>query len=228
MRQLPRMQVDHIGAEKCPVIVIDNFVADPEALRAEAAQLRYAKMGAYYPGVRALVPDARVAEYMPDIVDLIASVFGFSRNVALVNAMYSLVTTPRSELAVIQRLPHYDGFEAENIALLHYLSPPGNSSGTAFYRHRSTGYEYVDQQRYAPYSAALERDVAQHGLPPPDYIVGETPIFEQTYAYEPKFNRALIYRGHMLHSGNIPEDLILSDDPRVGRLTANTFLRGEN
>jgi hypothetical protein len=39
-------------------------------------------------------------------------------------------------------------------------------------------------------------------------------------------DRLLIYRGSLLHSGLIPPNMALSDDPHRGRLTANIFVRG--
>jgi hypothetical protein len=180
-------------------------------------------MGEFYPGIRATVPDARVNMFIAPIVDLMAQVFGMASEINLLSAMYSIVTTPPAALAPIQRLPHYDGLEAERIAVLHYLSGPPHG-GTAFFRHRSTGYETVSQARYPQFAVALERDVARHGLPDAAYIDGDTPIYEQTARFEAKVNRALIYRGHLLHCGVIPVNQPLVGDPRTGRLTVNTFL----
>ena len=223
----PTVRIDYIGEERQPVIVIDDFVADPMALRAEAEALSYSVMGAFYPGIRAPVPEQTIDQFMAPIVDLIAETFGFRGCVSLLNAAYSIVTTPPAQLAPIQRLPHYDGLDAERIALLHYLSPAAQG-GTAFYRHRSTGYETVSQPRYARFAAALEADVARHGLPPPSYIAGDTPIYEQIARYDAKVNRALIYRGYSLHCGVLPPNQPLSADPRFGRLTVNTFLVGSD
>ena len=209
------------------MIVIDNFVSDPHALRTEAASLDYGVMGPFYPGVRAPVPAATLNQFMPPLIDLIAHTFGFRGHIRLLDAAYSLVTTPPAQLAPIQRLPHYDGLDRERIALLHYLSPPA-FGGTAFYRHRSTGYNYVSRARAAHFAAALEADVARFGLPEPGYINGDTRIYEQTAHYPAKFNRALIYQGFTLHSGVIPPDQPLSADPRHGRLTVNTFVMGSD
>ena len=96
----------------------------------------------------------------------------------MISAGYSIVTTRPAELTPIQRLPHFDGLEPERIALLHYLSG-AEQGGTAFYRHRSTGYETITADRHAAYDAALHRDVARHGLPVPAYISGDTPIYER-------------------------------------------------
>ena len=44
---------------------------------------------------------------------------------------------------------------------------------------------------------------------------------------EAKADRVVIYQGSLLHSGIIPPDMPLSDDPRVGRLTANLFVQAQ-
>jgi hypothetical protein len=41
-------------------------------------------------------------------------------------------------------------------------------------------------------------------------------------------DRMLIYHGSLLHSGVIPPGMLLTEDPREGRLTANLFLLGGN
>ncbi|HEY5806996.1 MAG TPA: DUF6445 family protein, partial [Povalibacter sp.] len=52
----------------------------------------------------------------------------------------------------------------------------------------------------------------------------DTPLFERIARYEAVFNRALIYRGSLLHSVNVPNDFVPDTNPRTGRLTLNTFL----
>lgn len=218
-------QVHHVGRERQPVIVIDDFVPDPHSLIDEAAQLEYTKVGPHYPGVRASVPPARVRAFLEPIVDLLFSTFQCGTELQVLDAFYSLVTTRPAELRPIQRLPHFDGLERERLALLHFLSTD-RESGTAFYRHRSTGLESVDATHYPAFSAAVTRDAAVHGLPEPMYISGDTPMYEQVAAFEGRFNRMLIYRGHVLHCAHLPNGLSYSSDPRVGRLTVNTFLMG--
>jgi hypothetical protein len=58
------------------------------------------------------------------------------------------------------------------------------------------------------------------------YINGSNQFFEQIGAIEAVPDRLIIYQGSLLHSGIIPAGMNLSPDPRVGRLTANFFLRG--
>ena len=217
--------VDHIGQERQPVIVIDDFVSDPGALRAKAEILDYRPMGRHYPGLRAEVAGADVDAFLSPVQKLIAEVFGFGEPAAIISAGYSIVTTRPDDLTPIQRLPHFDGFEAERVALLHYLDG-AECGGTAFYRHRATGFETISADRHAAYDTALHQDVARHGLPAAAYISGSTPIYEQTARFEARPNRALIYRGHLLHCADLPLDLDFAPDPRRARLTVNTFLMG--
>ncbi len=218
-------RVQHVGHERQPVIVIDGFVPDPQALIDEAAGLEYAEIGAHYPGIRAGVPATRLQAFLPPIVGLVCSTFGCGTRLQVLEAYYSLVTTRPTALRPIQRLPHFDGLERGRIALLHFLSTD-HSSGTAFYRHRSTGFESVDAVRYPSFSAAVTRDAATHGVPEAAYISADTPMYEQIASFEGQFNRALIYRGHVLHCAQLPVGVSYSASPRVGRLTVNTFLMG--
>lgn len=219
-----KISVEPIGREGQPVVVIDAFVPDPARLRAAAEALAYQPLGKHYPGLRAEVAPADVEAYMAPIVGLIGEVFG-ARSLDLVSAGYSIVTTRPADLAPIQRLPHFDGLEPERIALLHYLGGAGQG-GTAFYRHRATGFETISADRHAAYDAALRQDVARFGMPGPAYVRGDTPIFERIARFEARPNRALIYRGHLLHCADLPPDLDFTPDPKTARLTVNTFLFG--
>ena len=218
-----RCEQRRIGREAQTVLVIEDFVPDPQAMVEEACRQRYAIHGAYYPGLRAPVPVARLRACLAGLEGLVAEVFGITRWQVL-EAWYSLVTTPPAALAPIQRLPHYDGLEPGRLALLHFLGREVRG-GTAFYRHRGTGFESVDDRRFPAYRAQLEAGVARAGLPLPGYIAGDTTLFERTALIEARYNRAILYRGNTLHCADIPADLELSADPARGRLTVNTFLR---
>jgi hypothetical protein len=225
MSHHPTLTIIKHGAEQQPVIVIDDFVAQPEQLRDDASMLGFKPIGPHYPGVRAEVPSALVARFTKDIQATLAEVFELSNPLDIIESYYSLVTTPPDALTPIQRLPHFDSVEPNRIALLHYITP-NCRGGTAFFRHRATGYEVINQARLADYSAALESDIKSHGLPGAAYIAGDTKIYERVALYEAKFNRAIMYRGNTLHCADIPHGLDLSANPQLGRLTVNTFLRG--
>ncbi|TPG39861.1 hypothetical protein EAH79_12540 [Sphingomonas koreensis] len=205
--------------------MIDHFAPDPDRFIDDASFLSFKPIGPHYPGIRAVVAPAMLGNLLAALAPVAAEVFGAPR-LAVIDAFYSLVTTPPAALAPIQRLPHFDGVEPERLALLHYLSRD-ERSGTAFYRQRSTGFETVSAARLPAYRAALGADLAEHGMPGPAYIGGDTVIFDQIARHEGRFNRAILYRSNTLHCATIPDDIALSSDPAAGRLTVNTFLTAD-
>jgi len=213
-----------IGRGGHPVLVIDDFFPEVSALRADAAAKTFRPIGPHYPGIRAEVSPDLVSAFLRDLLPLIRETFAIPGEIGLIESLYSLLTTPEADLAPIQRLPHFDGLESERLALLHYLGA-ANMGGTAFYRHRATGYECVDHENYADYSAKLHDEVRRHGLPPAAYISGDTPLFEQIARFEARPNRALVYQGFLLHCADVPR-IKFSSDVATGRLTVNTFLMG--
>jgi hypothetical protein len=229
--QMPATQaitLNFVGHEQVPVIILDNFMPAPQQLVDDAAMLAFQPIGPYYPGVRAPVPMLLIQHFMSGALEaLIASTFGLAGPCDVLESYYSLVTTPPQRLAPIQRLPHFDSVEPERLALLQYLSPIAQG-GTAFFRHRTTGYERITALRMADYSKALEADIKIHGLPPARYIAGDTPLFKQIGHIEARFNRAILYPGNLLHCADIPADMQLSANPSIGRLTVNTFLLGKS
>jgi hypothetical protein len=223
MSDTTRTTIHHQGSERRPLIAIDDFWPDPDALREDAASLRMGPIGPHYPGVRALVPP-RLAETMRRrIAPLLTEHFGLDPVPAVSEAYYSLVTTTPSELAPIQRLPHFDGVEPGRIAVLLFLGH-GEQGGTAFYRQRSTGFESVDAARLDLFKAELQAGVQTHGMPEASYIAGDTALYECVAVQPARFNRALVYAGNTLHCAYLPPEVTLSADPLAGRLTLNLFL----
>ncbi|MES2453376.1 MAG: DUF6445 family protein [Pseudomonadota bacterium] len=219
----PDITVHHLGREKQPLVVIDNFAPNPDALRAAALAARFSPAEQYYPGIRAPLPTGYIPEQQPVIATIAADVFGQTGLAQVIDASFSMVTSEPAALSVAQRLPHCDAFAVERIALLHYLSPEGGD-GTAFFRHRSTGFETVDQARAPIYFDQLGAEIRYGGEPPLAYVAGDTPLFERTMLVEARYNRALIYRSYLLHSGAISPGALLAPDPASGRLTVTAFL----
>ncbi|NJC32942.1 hypothetical protein GGR88_000416 [Sphingomonas jejuensis] len=218
----PRIRLQHVGAEREPVVIVDDFAPDPDALVAAAQQSEFAPLGEFYPGPRVPAP----AGYLPSVGAVLAAVlrdgFGFRDRLTVRRALFSLVTTPPASLSLAQRIPHVDAVDPGAIAIVHYLSraPLG---GTGFFRHRATGFEVIDAARRPRFLAALKDDFARHGEPAAAYIDGDTPVFERIGAVDPAFNRAAIYRGSLLHCARVPDGAV-SADPATGRLTIASFL----
>jgi hypothetical protein len=219
----PRVTVRTIGREREPLVVIDDFAADPEALRAAAIAARFEPAMHHYPGIRATLSDGYLPAQTPVIAGVLNELFGQSGALEVIDASFSIVTTARAALSVSQRLPHCDAFVRNRIALIHYLSLD-DGDGTAFFRHRSTGFESVDQARLPIYTGQLDAELRHAGPPAAGYVADDTALFERTLLAEPRFNRALIYRSYVLHSGAIAPDAALSPDPATGRLTITGFL----
>jgi Family of unknown function (DUF6445) len=79
MNAIPPHRINYHGAEAQPVIIIDNFLAQPDLLIGDAAMLSFRPFGIHYPGVRAEVAPAIVARFMDGLEGLIADVFGLTQ-----------------------------------------------------------------------------------------------------------------------------------------------------
>lgn len=215
-----------IGNEQSPLLIVDNFIAEPEALLADAGQQHFVANSPYYPGVRAPAPLSYQQVLLQSLTPLLREVFALPAGALSFSVChYSLVTTPPAQLKLLQRIPHFDTTEKHALAAVHYLFH-GDQGGTAFYRHRKTGFETIDNSRAPTYFAALEAENDGPNIPGRDagYIAGDTPLFSQIAAAEGIFNRLIIYRRHALHSGIIPPGASLSADPAQGRLTISSFI----
>jgi hypothetical protein len=213
-----------IGTEAEPLIVIDGFANDPDALRSAAAQTPFGPAGAHYPGLCARLPESYLQDQLPIVARGLGRDFGSCRRIRVVDAQFSIVTISPDALDIRQRVPHFDAYGRDRIALIHYLSPE-HRDGTAFFRHRRTGFETIDETRAPEYFAQLASEV--EAMPPAGYIAEDTALFERTALVEAEYNRALLYRSYVLHSGAIARDAILSADPALGRLTVTAFLAVE-
>lgn len=220
-----KYSVAHVGNERSPVLIVDNFLSDPGVLIDYAAtHCEFDSVtDAFYPGVRAPIPQIYTFAVRSFLGDLISASLGLGASrVVKELATFSLATTPRAKLQVLQRLPHFDNTDDQQIAVLHYLCPT-ELGGTSFYRHRATGFETIRPHRLADYTQAVEAELKAHGPPPFEYITGDTTLFERIARFEAMPNRVLIYRSISLHSADIPQDFAFDSNPRSGRLTANTF-----
>ena len=217
------VRIGSIGGEAQPIAVIEDFAPDPGALRAFAAGAAFGPARNHYPGVRAALPAAYLADQLPVIVAAVADAFGRRGAAEVIDASFSIVSTPPGALAVPQRLPHVDAFGADRIALVHYLDPAGGD-GTAFFRHRATGFETVTEARRELFFRHLDTELRYGGPPPAAYVAGDTSPFECIHAEPAAYNRALLYPSWNLHSGAISPGAALSADPRRGRLTVTAFL----
>jgi hypothetical protein len=212
------------GAEKAPLLVFDNVVENPQELIEVAARSRFAPLGRFFPGVRAPAPMAYQQFLLTHLLPLLdGHFFAGAPKFKFLLCHYSVVTTPPSQLSMVQRIPHFDSTEGNGLASVHYLFKKG-FGGTAFYRHRKTGFESVDESRKEQYLRSLEGENGGPNMPGPEYINGDTALYEQIMNVDAFFNRLIIYRRNSLHSGAIEKDFVPGPDLLAGRLSINTFI----
>lgn len=227
LRSSLTFRLEHVGGEGEPVLIVEGLLREPEALVDYAAnQVQFKRADGPqggYPGLRAPAPLNYVEKVVRALQAPMSRAFDLS-NARLSRAQcnFSMVTRHPDELAPLQRIPHVDTVDPLQFAILHYLCGPVHG-GTAFYRHRATGFETITGDRVLAYETARDEEMrsadAEDG-----YIRGDTSHYEQTASFEAAFDRVLIYRSRVLHSGLIPAHADLDTDPRKGRLTANIFV----
>lgn len=221
---LANARVEQFSSQNHTIVHVGGLMGEPDAAIERASLQNFAQITPQYPGLRAPLDPATSRSWITALSPLLSRAFGEPDGEWQMQAWYSIVTLSPGQLAPIQRLPHVDGTDPRQVALMLYLHRTGHG-GTAFFRHRSTGLEALTAADWPRYKAALEGEIAQTGLPPAAYATDGAPLFERTYASEGAFNQAVFYRGNLLHSGVIDNTAPLAPDPRAGRLTINAFFR---
>ncbi|MFO6447791.1 DUF6445 family protein [Erythrobacter sp. NE805] len=205
------------------LVTVPGFLEHPEAAIEAATLQNFAKITPQYPGVRAALDPAVCRTWLGALGPLLDEAFGRAEGGWAMQAWFSLVTTPPAALLPIQRLPHVDGTDARQVAMMLYLHRTGHG-GTAFFRHKATGLEALTPETWPRYAAAVQAEYGR-ALPPAAYPTDGAPHFARTHVVAGHFNEAVFYRGNILHSGVIDNAAPLSASPREGRLTINAFFR---
>lgn len=224
-----RAFVKLVGGEKTPVIIIDDYGFDCGPVLQHAYNQPYCfDEKGYYPGVRARLPKSYAFSLLKPIYNKLIDIYAIPKQLNFSPQMgyYSLVTEPPANLSLLQRIPHFDSNNPYYFAILHYLNP-GNFGGTAFFKHKPTGYEKITGERVSEYMQISSQYFERNGEPPPAYITKSTDLYELCDTVEYKPNRLVIYPGNLLHSGLIDPGVDINSDPKTGRLTANIFVEFE-
>ena len=213
-----------IGRERAPLLVIDNLIASADELVELAAVKQFTDVTSYYPGIRAKAP----LTYQQFVLDQMRGLFTESfnlqgRTLRFTACYFSLVTKTSAQLAHLQCIPHIDSALGTELAFVHYLFKRDHG-GTAFYRHRQTGFEVIDQARKAEYFQCVEAEKNGPNKPEIGYINGSTALYEQVGSQTGVFNRMLVYRRNSLHSGSLGPQFLADPNPRTGRLSINGFI----
>ena len=222
----PPLQKLILGNEKRSILVFDDFLVNPSDFVAWAQSEAHFKppKDTNYPGIVAPLTRAIALGTLSAISDILAFEYKVPHSVPLnCSGNYSLMTTPQDLLNPMQSVPHFDAPTPFRLAMLLYLFHPPQG-GTAFYRHRSTGFETVDASRLETFVPAYlanlknreDRKRCYFGETDEDYI--------QIAKVDAVFNRLVVYPSFLLHSALI-DAALLSCEPHKGRLTVNMFVQ---
>lgn len=217
-----------LGNEGEPLAIVDNFFESVDKLVEVARTRPFSPAANYYPGLRSAAPNQYLSAVHTLLQDALSEIFQFEKDQVLsIDSAISMVTRRPEDLSEYQRIPHFDRPQREGLACVHYLFPAELPyGGTSFYRHNSTGYEFIDENRVETYQETLKTEFSEIGLPePPAYINGDTNMFTRYASCEGIYNRALFYRASSLHSGNIFPDHNYDAEPAQSRLTMTSFIK---
>lgn len=213
-----QLRVLPLGKEREPLLVVDNVLGDMEALVDIAARQTFVPPGSdsYYPGLNARLPAAYIPMIMSALAAPLTSIFSVpSAAQQNVFGFFGLATTPREAMSRAQAAPHIDAFHIHGIAGVHYLTGE-HFGGTAFYKHKATGFERISPSRSHIYQRARKTEIEAHAAPIDD-------LYEEIAYFDAVPNRLLVYRAGQLHSARLAAGKALPTDVRNGRLTANFF-----
>jgi len=220
-----KIDIDHIGQSREPVLIIDDFLRNPAALvnAAKASPDWKDLPPGGYPGQRAALPGDYVRAVLRRLdAPIRAKLLQPLTKLDRFDCAFSMVTRAPADLAHLQRIPHIDIAAENRIAILHYLCDE-KFGGTAFFRQDTTELEQIGPKEKSSYLKARARDI--DALSDTDiYPSATTPGYTQTGQTKARFNRLVAYRSFTLHSGIIDAPDLLSSDPQKGRLTANFFV----
>jgi hypothetical protein len=192
---------------RIPVLVADDFYADPDAVRSHALTLPFAPPPYPYPGALAEIDEANPSlalvrstilglinrEYLPRI----PPIQGGGQTIKAFNRVmtdFARTDVHPDALSADQRRPHVDPVPIFGLVYLNRQE----RGGTLFFRNTA---EPADDDRVK------------------GYVIGDIPGFRLVGGIEGRFNRLAVYPGFVPHTGQIEGDWIEGEerfrDPRL-------------
>lgn len=215
----------NIGTEQEPLLIIEDAFENTTELLSQARDLSRYQKDPFYPGIRSPLDDRYLNVILHAFGDIISNTFDVNATKVINSqSFFAIACKPSKLLNIEQRLPHFDSPLKADLAFLLYLCDK-SFGGTAFYRHQSSGFEFVDQSRITEYRDSLKSDLSTSTIPEGYPNQEKMRFFNCIKNVNAKSNRLLVYRTTSLHSGDIPAEVNLSPNPDTGRLTITSFLR---
>lgn len=221
----------HPIADRLNCIIVDDFLAEPDAVVDFAAQHhdQFAIPPMSYPGPVMDIDPGATGDLLRFIKSRMSRYFPFMRGGLELTTMLSMTSLQPADLSNLQRLCHSDpsvGHGRAKFASLLYLFRDADLGGTGFYRwkdrplmERATALEMQDPTAAL---AFLQEQFPTYNKPP-CYITESNEIAELIGVVPARFNRWVFYSGDIPHSGFIKSPEKLTTDFATGRLTLNCF-----
>lgn len=240
-RSIPSTHFFRWGDTQLPVLVMDDVHPDPHGLvQAINANSEFTHQSRdLYPGERAIASEAYRNFITQTLINTALEALHAHQAISSTSQLegtpfcvFSRTNLPANALLPIQCIPHfdctYDDGEGDGEvpspmqwALVHYLFD-GNFGGTGFFRHHSSQLEAITKQTQGRYQRMLNDDIHRYGKPEQVYLQSAHPLFSLEAKVEAKYNRAILYPAHVLHSGLVNDEAIIQYGG--ARLTANALL----
>lgn len=164
------------------IFVIDDVLPDIDTVRAQAMSLEYKEVesgGVKYPGI-----SLELQQEMRDrLCPLIANIMRWKTMVAKLSFLRLSVESHRPEIYI-----HADGQHEAKWAAILYMTPDDDCvGGTAFWKHKETGWRELPDGR---------EDLAQSFIE-----AGKTEsLWEMTDLVAMKYNRLVIFKSNQFHA----------------------------
>ena len=206
-------------AGSIPVLYVENFYSNPEAVRAEGLAAVYDHTIALYPGRHAPLttgPSRRAVRHICALLTAMGDRV-FDPDTTITD--FSILTTKASELLSAQKHPHIDPTPVLGLVYLN----PHLTQGTCFFYNRELGIHTVigEDQRKAHIEFLETRGPTYE---PKGYSLDGNAAWEKIYTIEGVFNRLVVYPGNVFHSidlTDVPEEF----DINTARLTQRIIVQ---
>ncbi len=213
-----RLTVQRLGDEKELLLIVDDALDRVDDLVAQAglADFKPPSGESLYPGLNAPLPATYLPMMMTALNRPMSEIFGVPlASQTRVFGFFGLMTVEAAAMTRPQATPHIDAFHLHGLAGVHYLGS-GEFGGTAFYRHKTTGFERITPSRSHKYQTLRAAELATAADP--------ATLYDDIAYVEPLPNRLILYRAGQLHSARLTNSPTLPTHASRGRLTANLFI----
>jgi len=219
--------VKRFGLNQEPVTVIDNFTSQPDKLFAIAKSANFSKDSKHYPGFRSDAYSGYLLENFELLMRVFENVYGIKKVMTVKESKYCLMTTHPKYLSFVQCYPQFHNLTKDAISAVHFFND-SEQGELAFYRHRATGFEYIDHDRLKIYGQVRSTDFKQLGAIKERYMLQSNKQFDIIGRIPAKPNRLVLFRSYNLHMELPGKGTVLLNDKNNGRLTINSQLVTKN